>query len=271
MLAHYYQIHSEQTQALETFKLIVQNFPESEKAKNSIGKIFHLSGKLERSDFRSYLDNLTNSEKINRSLKGTVLTAAIAKDLRDRNFENAEENCLTLVNNYQNTENEIYALYNLVNIYRKLNRFEEAKRYLEILQNKYPDHNLTCFAQAMLSGTNANPSKRQNENEPEENNLFTDSPQAETDYKLQAAYPNPFNPTTTISYNVSENAHVALKIYNTTGQEIATLVNGYQQAGSHQVRWNGKDNFGNQLPSGIYLYQIISGNFKKTGKMMLVK
>ncbi len=271
MLALYYQIHAERTEALETYKFIVQNFPDSEKAKKSITKIFHLSEKQKRNDLSTYLNNLSTNEKINNSLKGQVLTAAVAKQLRDGDYDSAEKNCLILVDNYPDSDNEIYALYNLVNVNKKLNHLEGAQQYVDILQKKYPDHILTCFAQASLLGKVDHSSKRQDKNESEESNQFSEAAQVVKEYKLQAAYPNPFNPSTTISYKIPEDTNVVLKIFNTTGQEIATLVNGYQQAGSHQVRWDGKDDFGNHLPSGIYLYQIISGKFKKTGKMMLVK
>lgn len=79
-------------------------------------------------------------------------------------------------------------------------------------------------------------------------------------------YPNPFNPQTTISYTLPEPSNVSLKIYNSIGKEVTTLVNGYENAGSHQVSFDG-----NTLASGIYFYVFQAGSFHKTGKMLLLK
>jgi flagellar hook assembly protein FlgD len=84
-------------------------------------------------------------------------------------------------------------------------------------------------------------------------------------------YPNPFNPITNISYELSENSHVELKIYNTMGQEIRTLTRAYQTAGYKSVSWDGKDNSGNYVSSGDYLYRIQADQFVQTKKMLLIK
>ena len=90
-------------------------------------------------------------------------------------------------------------------------------------------------------------------------------------YAMSQNYPNPFNPTTAIKYNLPESNYVTLRIYNMLGQEIRTLVSGQANAGSYNVVWNGKDNFGHSVSSGAYIYQIVAGNFVQTRKMVLLK
>ncbi len=90
-------------------------------------------------------------------------------------------------------------------------------------------------------------------------------------YKLSQNYPNPFNPTTAISYQIPENAHVKLTVYNMLGQEIRTLVDNHQIARSYRATWDATDNFGNSVPSGIYFYTIKANNYFATKKMVLLK
>lgn len=85
-------------------------------------------------------------------------------------------------------------------------------------------------------------------------------------YRLEQNYPNPFNPTTQIRYTIPHPGNVTIRIFNMVGQQVAELVNDYQVMGSYNVVWNAEN-----LPSGIYFYQIQSGVFKQTKKMMLVK
>jgi len=90
-------------------------------------------------------------------------------------------------------------------------------------------------------------------------------------FKLTANYPNPFNPSTTFEYALPNEADVALTIYNSVGQEIATVISKVQPAGVYQARWDGVNNFGATVSSGIYFYQLRAGNFTATKKMMLLK
>jgi PKD repeat protein len=88
---------------------------------------------------------------------------------------------------------------------------------------------------------------------------------------LKGNYPNPFNPSTTISYTLAADTYVTLKVYNTLGQEVASLVDGDLAAGLHTAVWNGRAQDGAQVASGIYLYRLVAGDVVQTQKMMLMK
>ncbi len=85
------------------------------------------------------------------------------------------------------------------------------------------------------------------------------------------SYPNPFNPTTTIRYRLEADAFVTLKVYNMLGQEVNTLVSDFQAKGVWESRWNGQDNAGTPVASGIYIYHLSAGDVTYTGKMILIK
>ncbi|KPK88580.1 hypothetical protein AMJ80_10900 [bacterium SM23_31] len=91
------------------------------------------------------------------------------------------------------------------------------------------------------------------------------------EYSLSPNYPNPFNPETKIRFELPKASHVTLKIYNMLGQEVMTLVNSDKKAGYHVVNWNGKNQFGHPVASGVYLYRIVTPEFSKTMKMLLIK
>ncbi|MDZ7261999.1 MAG: T9SS type A sorting domain-containing protein, partial [candidate division KSB1 bacterium] len=90
-------------------------------------------------------------------------------------------------------------------------------------------------------------------------------------FALFQNYPNPFNPETEICYQLAQDTHVTLKIYNLLGQEVRTLVDKEELAGHYTVRWNGKDENGLNVASGVYLYHITMGNFMATRKMILLR
>ncbi|MBN1349776.1 T9SS type A sorting domain-containing protein [candidate division KSB1 bacterium] len=90
-------------------------------------------------------------------------------------------------------------------------------------------------------------------------------------YHLAQNYPNPFNPVTHIDYSVPRASHVEIAVYNSLGQKIRTLVDKNVNAGHHTVTWNGMDEAGSAVSSGLYFYQIKSENFSKTHKMVLLK
>jgi len=88
---------------------------------------------------------------------------------------------------------------------------------------------------------------------------------------LHQNYPNPFNPVTTLRYDLSENGHVNITIYDMLGRQIKTLINQTQDAGYRSVIWNATNNYGKPVSAGIYLYQIQAGEYISTKKMVLLK
>ena len=97
------------------------------------------------------------------------------------------------------------------------------------------------------------------------------SGQLPDNYVLEQNYPNPFNPKTHISYRIPVKTKLTIKIYNLRGEEIKTVVNDYKNAGSYLVQWNGSDNNGSPVASGIYLCRIKAGEYSEVRKMLLVK
>ena len=93
-----------------------------------------------------------------------------------------------------------------------------------------------------------------------------------TEFALLQNFPNPFNPETTISYELAESADVTLQIYNVVGQVVRTLIAAESHSvGRYQVRWDGMDDRGMPVSSGIYFYQISAGKFQDVRKLMLLK
>ena len=84
--------------------------------------------------------------------------------------------------------------------------------------------------------------------------------------ELSQNYPNPFNPSTTISFTLPESGNIKLIVYNTIGQQITELVNGFQEAGIHTINFNGEN-----LPSGVYFYRLETKNNIENRKMLLIK
>jgi hypothetical protein len=92
-----------------------------------------------------------------------------------------------------------------------------------------------------------------------------------TDFHLQQNYPNPFNPETRIAYNVTESDLVSLVVFDQLGRTVKTLVSEKRPVGVYTITWNGKDDHGYALPSGVYFYSFRSGSIAETRKMILLK
>ena len=91
------------------------------------------------------------------------------------------------------------------------------------------------------------------------------------EFALHNNYPNPFNPVTTINYDLPKDAKVLLIIYDLMGREVARLNDSFMSAGYHSVQWNARNQYGTQVSAGVYFYHIQAGEFIKTQKMILLK
>ncbi len=97
-------------------------------------------------------------------------------------------------------------------------------------------------------------------------NTGIDEPATVTEFALYGNYPNPFNPTTTISFALPEASHVQLAIFDIQGRKVEVIINGQRDAGNHEITWDAST-----LPSGIYFYSIQAADFKAVKKMVLIK
>ncbi|MFL3028314.1 MAG: T9SS type A sorting domain-containing protein [Candidatus Neomarinimicrobiota bacterium] len=90
-------------------------------------------------------------------------------------------------------------------------------------------------------------------------------------FRVYDAYPNPFNPVTTLRYQLPEANMVTVTIYDMAGREVKNLIDQQQGQGLHNIQWNGTNNLGKAVSAGIYLYQVQSGMYNQTNKMILLK
>ncbi len=109
---------------------------------------------------------------------------------------------------------------------------------------------------------------RDNLTKPEEFSRLSASP---GDFDLSRNFPNPGNPTTTICFRIPEASPVALRIFNILGHEVKALVDDHREAGAYTVVWDGKNNRGLEVPSGMYLYTLRAGEKMITKKLLLMK
>jgi hypothetical protein len=91
------------------------------------------------------------------------------------------------------------------------------------------------------------------------------------EFYLEQNYPNPFNPSTDITFSIKERGAVTLKIYDVLGREVKTLINEEKGNGIYQVRWNGDNNSGSLVSSGVYFFRLESGSLIQTRKMLMIK
>lgn len=98
-----------------------------------------------------------------------------------------------------------------------------------------------------------------------------DNPAIAYTYGLDQNYPNPFNPVTSIKYSLARKSQVDIAVFNILGQHVNTLVSGELEAGPHQIEWNGDDDNGNEVASGIYFYKMVTDEYVETHKMVLMR
>jgi len=92
-----------------------------------------------------------------------------------------------------------------------------------------------------------------------------------TQFALEQNYPNPFNSATIIRYELPKSVRSTLKLYNLRGQVVRTLLDRQQGAGYYTIDWDGKDDAGRMVPSGVYVYTLTAGEFRASKKLLLIR
>ena len=101
--------------------------------------------------------------------------------------------------------------------------------------------------------------------------LFNDNANVAERFMLHQNFPNPFNPITTLRYDLPKDSFVIIRVFDMSGNEVKTLVNGIKGAGFNSVQWNSTNNQGEPISAGVYLYSIEADDFIQTKKMILLK
>ncbi len=247
---------------IENLKSILDQYPETIHYKAILLRIKHCYGRLDKLDeLNSYLTGLMKNDEckgkkeyakrhmmeyyINTNQYDNAVL--IADEVMSGKTDDADLNCEMLY------EKGLIYQYNLSNI-------EYAKNnYLAIIQN-YPEHPLTRFAGSQLENLGYSVDRDLKKV------ISKIGPELSS-----SSYPNPFNPTTTIQFGIPTEGNVTIKVFDIMGREVATLVNQNKQAGTYNVTWDSKDNFGNEVSSGIYFYNIRFKDQSFSKKMVLVR
>ncbi|MDZ7725146.1 MAG: FlgD immunoglobulin-like domain containing protein [candidate division KSB1 bacterium] len=247
-------------QALEINQQIIKRFPASVYARKALCQVFHISDKHNIPGMSSWFKTL-RSQNLPLETRAVVHDLSVIRAIKDRDYKAAESLCLKALQDLTGSGYEPFTLYQMTQLYRCfLPDAQKADRYLNQLTQRYPQHRLTALARG--------------DGEPYATNPELSKPVAQTitEASLHPAHPNPFNPATTLSYQLPEAAHVTLKVYDLRGREIATLVDAEKDAGFREIRWNGRDALGQSAASGVYFYRLrTSSGYTKSCKMLLIK
>jgi len=262
-------INRKLSDAIDIYKILVKKFSQTKEAKYALVKVYHLYHELGKPGLDVYLSEIINNSEMNENLKPMALGLLAGAYLSEKNVNNALQTCEQMRQKGADPNAEKLALFNAVLAYKNdLNDTSSAKQYLSILKQKFPNDELTFIACAELGEKiDWSLAKRIYKPQPEETKYILPNK-----FALKGNYPNPFNPTTTIAFDLPEADRVSLTIYDLLGREVVKLVDDRLPAGFQKAIWDGKDKSGQQVSSGVYLYSLrTSAGFSATKKMALVR
>jgi len=248
------------------FQYVIENYPDSEEAKYALVNITACFDQLkERSNVVPFLQGVSESFS-RKDLSDFALALSVPYLESEGKYNQAVERCWLVKESSKDDDVKKNMLFIMASIhFYGLNDSEKAKQYFEEYINSYPKDIMVQTAQDMLEimdhryiPKDENPEQIQAKISP-------------TTFALSQNYPNPFNPETKIRFQLPEDVHVTLSIYNMLGQKVCMLVDKQMSTGFHTIKWDGRNNFGTAVASGVYLYAIQAGKYYEKKKMVLMR
>ncbi|HES58860.1 MAG TPA: T9SS type A sorting domain-containing protein, partial [Caldithrix sp.] len=227
-------------------------------AKMTFRKLINLYKKYDMEEMKLYLQEVI----ANKNLQNLNVWAK--RHLIDYyNYKKEFQNSLSVANEILLNENEADPIMvcetlfekGMIYVYALPNKDEAVNAFIELVK-KYPESPLAKAAKQEISRMDKD----------YQENLQTNTNSLEEKELTINNNPNPFNPVTTIQYNLPKDVNVVLEVFNIQGQKVKTLVNSQQKAGSYEVQFDGAN-----LASGVYIYKIKAGNFTQSKRMLLIK
>lgn len=261
--------------AIEIFKKIFEENKEKAKGKYALTMLKEC---LRRVDKKEEFINYLNQEVL-ANLSGKEELYATALELKNQwllekgNYNEVISNLNTLKSSFEKNENTLkYALFNLGYVYHtNMNDESNAKKYFSELEEKYPNDPLVVDGKILLDELEGLPEAPKVVEEGKKEIQTNSGNQLSTKYELLSNYPNPFNPTTSITYQIpevmqDEALSVSLKVYDILGREVVTLVEGPHQPGTYNITFDGS-----RFSGGVYFCKLQAGKFVQVNKMLLAK
>ncbi len=244
------------------YQEFLAKYPNSKDAPAAIFRIVHCY--QQQDDYASYYDFIIGLLKDDKyqAIKPHVERHLIKYYVKQQAYQTAIETADKVISSSSEDE-DLYCelLYEKGLIYKyQLNEPEKAEALLVTIVKEHPDNKMVSYAENELETMGFQLEKAL----PGEQDLAT----SELSFDI---YPNPFNPETTIRFELPEDAHLTIKVYNILGKEITTLVNEYKTSGVHTIQWNGQDSFGNSVANGVYWVRLRAGEFCAQRKVVLLR
>ncbi|MEJ2616628.1 MAG: FlgD immunoglobulin-like domain containing protein, partial [Ignavibacteriaceae bacterium] len=280
LLALQYMLDGKYDDAISLYYKRLKNGKDINEKKYTLSQIAECYRRGSKDNFIDFLDNKVRTSSNGILSKSDELYAESLEleniiHVNEGKIDKAIENLNVIKSTFSKNEN-IYkhALFNLVNLNFFENNLAEAEENLAEMRKYYTDDKLTNIAETLLEGKNENGSEKINKMEVE-NKTSAEVPK---EFALLGNYPNPFNPSTSISYNLPKISSIEIEIYDILGHKVKEFYITSQSAGTQSVIWNGTNNNNEKVSSGIYLYHLkaisLEGKqdvFEKTAKLLLLK
>ncbi len=271
--AYKYQIEGKFNEAIASYNEYINKNPLDPKAAYALVRLNECYRLLQKSGFADYLNNAVNTLKENKELLLVVLELESQYLVSEGRFEEAISKIESIRKEINMNEYvDKYSIFNTGYIYLKyLGDIEKAKEFFAELTKKYPEDELTLESKYFFA-------EYEGITLPEiierPKVVIENTPQT---FDLLGNYPNPFNPSTTISYTLPYQSSVEIIIYDLIGREIKSFNVSSQSAGYNEFVWDGRNNSGITVTSGVYFYKISiksledNATFVKTSKLIMMK
>jgi subtilisin family serine protease/tetratricopeptide (TPR) repeat protein len=260
--AYLLYVEGKYAEALQAFEAVVAGYPDNFAGRRALVFVERTLDKLGRSSEILATLNTASASYSGKALGEFADARRVYQYLNQGRYQDAVTQAAEIVRLNDDTTLVKFALYDLGSLYwYYVGDTKTGEQYYRQLIARFPKDHLTNSALATLGEW-----KPEEPSEKAGNASLGQSKEPPAQYALTQNYPNPFNPSTVISYQLPTGGHVTLKLYNTLGQEVATLVDGIQDAGLKSVTFDAT-----RFPSGVYFYRLQSGTFVQNRKMLLVK
>lgn len=250
------------SEAIDIYKELIKTNSEKSIAEIALLELNNIYRNTKDKNIKEYFKEFKLSQNNQKRLYPIALVILSLNNKREKNFTESLDDCETLIKEFSSTEHEKNALMNKFFLYYDNNDFTSAKTVVEKLANSFAESPEVGTAINLLSMQTIENEKMLPKMKAVDNTVTENLPES---YELNN-YPNPFNPVTTIAYQLPKEGFVTIRVFDILGKEVKTLVNEYKEIGNYTVPFDAST-----LTSGMYIYQLQVNDYTSTKKMLLLK